>query len=49
VLADLLGITRESIVRALAQLQHQQCLVRHDPTHYQVMERAIEQRMRAAR
>jgi CRP-like cAMP-binding protein len=49
VLADLLGITRESIVRALAHLQRQQCLVRHDATHYQVLEPAIEQRMRAAR
>ena len=51
--AHLLGRPRRdekpNIVRALVQLQHQQCLLRHDATHYQVMAPAIEQRMRAAR
>lgn len=45
-LAALLGMSRESVVRALSSLQQAQCLVRRDASHYEVEVEVIQQRLR---
>ena len=44
-LAALLGMSRESVVRALANLQKTQCVVRRDASHYEVLVDAVKQRL----